>query len=279
MMYVPSMILIPNKEYLCDFNAFKGIATKMNRFLRVRRFGYFPSPSANFSASLISKTRQKEKIVPNIDTDPYCHHGIAVSSGINETKVCLCPPNYFGTRCQWQNQRVSLTLQLLWQSTASTTVIFQVIIMLIDEDGQIAANHEQIIYMPSRDCDTKFNIYLLYPHRPKNSSSNYSIHIDLFEKKTLNYWGSWYLSIPFQFLPVNRIVSQLRIPEVREIESSCLLPCGEHGKCMRYMNKKSSVFCRCDQGYSGARCEIQHKCDCASDSFCLASSICVCPLY
>ncbi|CAF4740172.1 unnamed protein product, partial [Rotaria sp. Silwood2] len=107
-----------------------------------------------------------------------------------------------------------------------------------------------------RDCETKYNIYLLYPNQPKNSSTNYSIHIDLFDKMTLNYLGSWHLSIPFQFLPVNRIAAQLFIPSSKIISKSCPLFCGKHGRCAEYMNKNFSYFCQCDEGYSGSQCNI-----------------------
>ncbi|CAF3580012.1 unnamed protein product [Rotaria sp. Silwood1] len=149
--------------------------------------------------------------------------------------------------------------------------------MLIDEQGNIAPNHKQITYIPAHHCSTKFNIYLLYPHRPKHSSSNYSIRIDLFDKSTLHYWTSWYLPVPFQFLPVNRISTQLTIPQVPQ-NKPCTLSCGEHGQCMKYANMNNSVFCRCDQGYSGSFCNITHQCQCSNDSFCLAPSICVCSL-
>ncbi|CAF4022619.1 unnamed protein product [Rotaria sordida] len=208
----------------------------------------------------------------------YCHYGLlTLFKGVNQTKTCFCPPNYFGSQCQWQSQRVSLTLQFRTQSITVSPIIFQFIIMLIDEQGNIASNYEQITYMPAHDCNRKFNIYLLYPHRPKYSSRNYSIRIDLFDKLTLDYWTSWYLPIPFQFLPVNRISAQLNIPEVRE-NKLCALSCGEHGQCMRYTNMNNSVFCRCDQRYSGTFCNITYQCQCSNDSFCLAPSICVCPL-
>ncbi|CAF3976249.1 unnamed protein product [Rotaria sp. Silwood2] len=155
--------------------------------------------------------------------------------------------------------------------------VFQVIIMLIDEQRQITSYHEQITYVPKCDCKTKFNIYLLSPHQPKNSSANYSIHIDIFDKITLTYWASWHLSIPFQFLPVNRLASQLFIPNMQQLES-CPLFCGNHGRCIRYINKNFSYFCQCDQGYSGLHCDIKQTCSCSADSFCLTSSICVCQL-
>ncbi|CAF4357142.1 unnamed protein product, partial [Didymodactylos carnosus] len=152
-----------------------------------------------------------------------------------------------------------------------------IIIMLIDEQRQIAPYHEQIIYVHKRDCGTKFNIYLPYPHQPKHSSANYSIRIDIFDKITLTYWGSWHLLIPFQFLPVNRIAAQLYIS--RTVQSkSCPLACGIHGRCVRYINKNFAYFCQCDKSYSGFHCDIQHTCSCSSDSFCLTSSVCVCPV-
>ncbi|CAF4641175.1 unnamed protein product [Rotaria sp. Silwood1] len=272
--------VLENTEYLCDLKSRGRSYIFSDLFLTAIRFGDFPPINTNHSIPNISKHNQEKRLIPKTDPNfiSYCHRGIAVLHSINQTKICLCPPNYFGSQCQWQNQRISLTLQFLWRSTASITVIFQAIIMLIDENGQIAPNFEQITYMPSRDCDTKFNIYLLYPNRPKNLSHNYSIRIDLFEKTNLNYWSSWYLPISFLFLPVNRIVSQLLIPDIQQT-TSCSLSCGKHGKCMQYINNKSLFYCQCNQGYYGTRCEMSYECNCSSDSYCLAPFICVCPLY
>ncbi|CAF3293606.1 unnamed protein product [Rotaria sp. Silwood2] len=145
----------------------------------------------------------------------YCYYGVlTLLNDVYQTKIRLYPPNYFGFQYQWQSQRISLTLQLRTQSIIVPPLIFQLIIMLIDEQGNIVPNHEQIIYTPCHDCNTKCNIYLLYLHRLKHSSANYSIRIGLFDKSTLDYWTSWYLPIPFEFLPVDRISIRLIIPEV-----------------------------------------------------------------
>ncbi|CAF3334560.1 unnamed protein product, partial [Rotaria sp. Silwood2] len=270
-----------DNTYLCTLQHNKNILLHLiDRFLTPSRLGYFPSATSTSSVQRFFDKYEEKNGIPKIDIAlaGYCHYGIlTLFNGINQTNTCLCPPNYFGSQCQWQSQHISLTLQLRTKSIIAPPLIFQLIIMLIDEKGTIIPNYEQIIYMPAHDCNTKFNTYLLYPHRPKHSSIDYSIRIDLFDKLTLNYWTSWYLPIPFQFLPVNRISTQLIIPEVRE-NKLCTLSCGEHGRCMKYTNMNNSFFCRCNQGYTGTFCNMTHRCQCSNDSFCLAPSICVCPL-
>ena len=272
---VRNVYSIPNDEYLCFLKTSEEQTTgshvygdrEKGLFFLSRQLGYFPSISINQSTV---KTNSNSKIVPSMNSvvDLYCNRGIPVlTNWKNETKKCFCPPNYFGSRCQWQNQRISLTLQFIWRSATSKPMIFQAIIMLMDQDGTIESYNEQITYVPNRDCNTKFNIYLLYPDRPKSSSKTYSIRIDLFEKMKFVYWTSWILSIPFDFLPVNRISTPLFIPEFEDI-GKCPLSCGEESECRHYLNKNSSFFCE----------RREAKCQCSKDSICLSPSICVCPL-
>lgn len=147
--------------------------------------------------------------------------------------------------------------------------------MLVDNERQYIHSHDHILYVPGRDCNTKFNINLLYSTRPKNSSKNYSVHVDTLDKNTLTHHASWNLPILFSFLPVNRLATILIIPNTAF--SHCLERCGDHGKCIPYVN--GGYFCRCDPTWTGSFCNIStHACDCSSDSLCIDSSICVCPL-
>ncbi|CAF4135808.1 unnamed protein product, partial [Rotaria sordida] len=120
-----------------------------------------------------------------------CNRGILIYVGQNESEQCLCPPNYYGDRCQYQNQRVSLTLQLRNENFEKLNVI-GIIVTLVDDTGFIHS-YEQFTYIPVRDCNTKFNIYLLYQDRPKNITKNYTIHIDAYDKIDLLYLTSWTL--------------------------------------------------------------------------------------
>ncbi|CAF1222459.1 unnamed protein product [Adineta steineri] len=265
--------------YLASQSEFK---RKPKQFLQTFGLNYFPSTSLNSSAPQPSQVNVNISTpMQNVKRDWYCNRGIPLLFKNNQTKKCLCPPSYFGHRCHLQNQRISLTLQLIYRTITDNIHSFQLVIMLIDDQETVYPYHEQITYVPKRDCQKKFNIYLLYPRRPKNLSSNYSIRIDIFNKITLTYWTSWHLAIPFQFLPVNRIATQVFIPPTiaaQQPESSCKLSCGQHGRCMRYDNKNSSYFCQCNQGYSGRQCNYKHSCSCSSDSFCLTSSICLCSM-
>jgi hypothetical protein len=71
---------------------------------------------------------------------------------------CLCPPSYYGDRCQFQNQRVSLILQFKKQTPSNWRTAFYLIIMLIDND-YIIQSYDYNIYEPIRDCDIKFHLY------------------------------------------------------------------------------------------------------------------------
>ncbi|CAM4805094.1 unnamed protein product [Rotaria magnacalcarata] len=216
----------------------------------------------------------------------YCNYGIYVRFRLNGqysnvTYRCFCPPHFYGDRCQYQNQRVSLTLKLMAFDRREIYIIF---IFLIDDDGdrQEINSYDQSTYVSDNTCQAFWNIYLLYSTRPKNNSKNYSVHIDAFSKSSLTYLASWYFKIPFLFLPVNRLVAALSVPIHQSFSChNCPLLC-HNGESMKYVNNKK-LFCRCYRGWSGAHCNISISCDdCSADSMCIGSiqnrSICVCPL-
>ncbi|CAF4097641.1 unnamed protein product [Rotaria sp. Silwood2] len=218
-----------------------------------------------------------------------CNRGIQLIVWIDEKKklsrtTCICPPSYYGDHCQYQNQRVSLTIQCQTLSDSWST-LFTIIISLIDHSEQrIIHSYEQLTYLSVRDCKIKFNIYLLYSNRPKSQIQNYSIHIDVYEKVSLDYRASFLYPIKFLFLPVHRQALIIIIPGLKETIKSCSnLKC-IHGKCMIYSySQGNATFCQCDPGWSGQYCTIKYDCKCSSDSKCIDlsahnRSICICPI-
>ncbi|CAF1349610.1 unnamed protein product [Adineta ricciae] len=274
---------VRNNTKMCRLTTVAGHNIQQHPFTQSLRLGYFP-PIIPQASPQSTEIQSNEQIPVDLKSDDfirwYCNRGFLILYQNNQTVKCLCPPSYFGPRCQWQNQRVSLSLQLKHFSFTYQMPIFQVIIMLIDDQGQITPYHEQTIHEPKRDCGTRYHMYLLYPSQPKNSSIDYAVRIDIFNRITLTHWASWLLPITFPFLPVNRVARELLIPpNPQRTDVSCPLPCGKHGKCLKYVNKNASYFCQCDSGYSGFNCQFKHNSSCSSDSFSRSSSICVCPLY
>ncbi|UJR19912.1 hypothetical protein I4U23_023044 [Adineta vaga] len=137
--------------------------------------------------------------------------------------------------------------------------IFAIIFTLRKTVDKQIESFDQIDYYYERDCQTKFNIYLLYSTHPKNSSTNYYVQIDIFNKHDFNYQASWFFPILFSFLPVYRLAVQLQIPPANSMTRKyTTLNCGLHGQCFSYINSKTS-FCLCDEEWSGQYCQISYK--------------------
>ncbi|CAF4395012.1 unnamed protein product [Rotaria sp. Silwood2] len=209
------------------------------------------------SASIMQRSHQYQ---------PRCHRGFDLCVWLNNeknltTNICLCSPSFYGDQCQYQNQRVSLTVKFQAFSD-SWSILFAMMISLIDDsDERIIYSHEQITYL-----------------------SNYSIHIDIYEKVSLSYRGSLLLPIKFSFLPVNRLTFIVIIPRKNENIQSCSNSQCVHGKCIIYSNNpQNASFCQCNRGWSGRYCTIPHTSICSSDSIYIGVSaynlsVCVCPI-
>ncbi|CAF1378194.1 unnamed protein product [Adineta steineri] len=215
----------------------------------------------------------------------YCNRGLVVNTWVTNNSfenICMCPPSYYGPLCQYQNQRISLTLHV---SSVDRYATYAIIIMLIDDnDEQQEINtYDQFVYITKESCSTKFNRYLLFSTRPKDLSKNYSIRIDAFEKNGITYVGSWHFPITFLFLPVNRLaISLILSNRIIQTSSNCLIACN-NGTCVKYLNKEK-YFCRCHSQWTGIQCNIPiSRQMCSYDSFYLGlvnnESICVCPLH
>ena len=283
----------------CRF--FKGNLTDVEEFLCERIFDSFgrsiihfkldhvltyPLQLATVKSAVVPTNRMKslvmkenEDIYLKSDTAWTCNRGIPIRYLLREnisTLSCLCPPSYYGDKCQYQNQRISLTLRI--QLTSDWRKIFVLLITLINTETNIES-YEHIQQIPMQYCSVKYNIYLLYATRPKHPSRTYSVRIDAFIGPTLNYRASWIFPLRFPFLPVHRLSVLLRVPfsTLALPQQSCSPSFCIHGQCSSYVNDRNSTFCHCDSGWSGTRCDMKVKCECAADAVCVSDSICLCP--
>lgn len=97
-------------ESICDYN---------------RSWLFFPQVSITRSLQF---AQISSRVMPTMDIlrSWYCNRGILVrynSLNLTEINKCLCSPNYFGSRCQWQNQGISLNLKLIAHSVTSVNVL------------------------------------------------------------------------------------------------------------------------------------------------------------
>ncbi|CAF1003630.1 unnamed protein product [Adineta steineri] len=212
-----------------------------------------------------------------------CNRGVLVYVGTELAEHCLCPPSYYGDRCQFQSQRVSLTVKFRKECTLNCHGVYGIVLTLIDQN-HTTYSYEQLTYIPTNNCTMKYNLYFLYGPHSKDMTKNYTVDIHAYNKADLTYYTSWTLPVQFPFLPVNRMAAFLIIPPyTMDIFDNCTLECGNHGHCAVYTNNKKQ-FCRCDPGWTGLQCTIENiNCDCSSDSLCIGivndRSICLCPLH
>jgi hypothetical protein len=133
------------------------------KYFKIRNIPNYPLQITMNDASLVSlfkpviiPTIQSDSIVSTRDAGEWwrCHRGLSVYVRMTDNNIqlfCLCPPSYFGDQCQYQNQRVSLTLQIRVLLHWRTVFIF--LITLIDDQRNIES-HDFIEYLSIRDCDT-----------------------------------------------------------------------------------------------------------------------------
>lgn len=252
------------------------------------KFRYFtlhhsnPMQTSRTEKHIFSDTIETLNTIIDLRRAWTCNRGILVYIDTKNRSHCLCPPAYYGSHCQFQNQRVSLTIKFSKECFTNCFGIYAVVVTLADQN-QMIHSYEQFTYLTTENCSTKYNLNLLYGSRPKDESMNYTIEIHAYDKHDLSYFTSWNLPVQFSFLPVNRIATHLVIPAYRsEIINHCPLQCGDHGHCAIFINNGKS-FCRCDSGWSGEQCEVQNiGCHCSPDSLCFGivnkRSICVCSI-
>jgi hypothetical protein len=207
----------------------------------------------------------------------YCNRGIIVTTRSSKIQ-CFCSPSYYGPRCEYQSERLLITLRIDTPATLSGHRNPQNAIRLVAGlmyDDKLA-HYETILHERSM----KQMFYLNYPRPPpKQRGSNWSVRLDAFSvsASSVNLVASWLFDVPFSFLPYNRLVLHLLL---QEQETCSALRC-VHGSCKKYLNSPHGEYCQCERGWSGRYCDISTICACAGGEQCLnqyRTQICVCPL-
>ncbi|CAF3526959.1 unnamed protein product [Adineta steineri] len=227
------------------------------------------------SASLTMSTDYSFEF-PDLIDDWYCNRGLTVTTKSSSVQ-CFCSPSYYGPRCQYQSERVLITLRVDTQFTLSGHENLRNAIRLIAclMFNDLVVHHEVILHVPLM----KQMFYLNYPRPPPKQQGNWSVRLDAFliNAFSVNFIAAWNFDIRFSFLPFTRLVLHLML---QEQESCNTIPC-VHGNCRKYLNSPHKEYCQCEQHWSGQYCNISTICSCTGGGQCLdryRRTLCVCPL-
>ncbi|CAF1210266.1 unnamed protein product [Adineta ricciae] len=232
--------------------------------------------------TLIEETSfKKKRMLSNTDrilANWYCNRGLIIKKRFNETFQCFCPPSYYGLRCEYQSERIIITIQMdipisLKRNQNQQTSLRLIACLMLNET---CLYYEHILQARSM----KHNIYLTYPRPPpKSSNVNWSIRFDIYyvNQYNVDYKASWLYYIQYSFLPFNRLVLYL----ILNYPKSCNTLNCIHGYCLRYLNYPYHTFCHCHQHWSGPQCDTNMICPCFQGGKCLSQAskpFCICPL-
>ena len=233
----------------------------------------------------------------NISELPYwCNRGLGLLS-VDGSALCFCPPQYFGEKCEYHQDRLSVLIFLnVSQSSYSLerthpSILFKLLVLLVVDDRVLLSDQFQLFASYELDrtpTEQKDNliIHFVYPRWLSFRNRPFSIRFQLYrtpgrgEQPVL--LGVWQYPVRFGHLPVFRLAKVLYLRDSNPCLSS---PCPPNARCHRLLNNNSAFLCLCKSNFAGKNCsEEDSRClqgYCSQGSLCEASSfsfpLCVCP--
>ncbi|CAF0816639.1 unnamed protein product [Adineta ricciae] len=224
-----------------------------------------------------------------------CNRGVGVFT-LNSSVVCFCPQQYYGDRCQYHNDRITVMLhmnfsQSIYVQSNDASLLLKMLILFIFNDEVLSSyefharpavelttyykkidhvvyshSNQSMLYKRSRYLD-RSNITLQHP---------YAVRIEVFHVKSdekPSLIAVWQYPIYFDFLPSYRFAKVLHLTVPQTVGNPCSSsPCGKHRICQQILNDKSNYVCLCPENFHGANCSIlDQTCKngyCAKDALC-----------
>ena len=141
----PGLERHPSRAFLCN----------LDESLKEKKSAYFTltAPEQHSMITESESSKENDDILPyrdykngSLNVAWLCNRGLLVWRSAGENKLsdhCFCPPAYYGHRCQFQNQRISLSYRA---QTFEWRTVFTVLIVLTDNTSQIHS-YEQRSYL------------------------------------------------------------------------------------------------------------------------------------
>ena len=210
-----------------------------------------------------------------------CNRGVAAiqkSFGKNEIIVkCFCPPSYYGDRCEYMSDRLTVFVRFEDQTNSLLNSIIKILALLIvtvDNTTTVVDHHEVHFTSIFANFGQKQKFYLVYPrpHQLRSNTHHYTVRFEAYqlnENDSIEFLAVWIYLIPFNFLPSQRLAKVLKYTQQLHVESnhtcfSKINPCLNEGICHPFMNKLNDIhsyWCQCKNNSYGSHCQFtDHSC-------------------
>ncbi|CAF2110896.1 unnamed protein product [Rotaria magnacalcarata] len=226
-----------------------------------------------------------------------CNRGVAgnkKSFDVSQSFVhCFCPPSYYGNRCEFMSDRLTVFISFKNQTNGSSTGVIKILallVVLINHTSTVLDRHEVHITSALDNYKEKQKFYFIYPrpHQLRSNTHNYTVRFEayqLHENESIEFLAVWIYPVPFNFLSSQRLAKVLKYTQQSQLalNHTCFTrynPCLNEGRCHPIMNKLNEIhsyWCECGNNSYGSHCEFKDQsCFISSTKFnyCSPTSLC-----
>ena len=298
--------LFGEDEYMCDYSSVSKITFVVHRkdkedSMKTKHhlLGLLSFPiDANITQvefdsnkTFSSSTNDSSNISPTL-TDYVCNRALAISLS-NGSIICFCPPQYYGWRCEYHNDRLIVDLHLdLSQSNSNLhtnhriPLKFVILFLFENQTLMIDQFHHRPTFQLTTIIKKKKIIYFFYSRssiflqqrkeRYDNqtnilTSHPYSVRIEMYQTKPNEkplFKAVWIFPIKLDFLPVFRLSKILRFT----LETNPCIADHPNEECHRLINDPSQHLFLCKSNFTGANCSVEDQL--CLDGYCAPQSLC-----
>ncbi|CAF3689751.1 unnamed protein product [Rotaria sp. Silwood1] len=296
-------------EYMCEYQRNPALINELYRQkkeLIVKnskqklRFSPFPTNANVTKTEKTSSTGKTRTIMASSSATSvlaayWCNRGLGVQT-YNKSIACFCPPQYYGDKCQYHTDRITVLFHLdLSQSIYTINSKIETVLKIIGLflfNNEVIMNHifhvrptaELLVYRKKmvHFLYSRSSRFLHHKRERYFNQSNiindhpYSVRIEMyettgFEKPLL--MAVWQYPIYFDYLPVFRLAKVLRLTKSMMEQNPCSNNlCNSNQECQLLINGKSKYICLCKRNFRGENCSIEDR-QCMDD-YCAAGSLC-----
>jgi hypothetical protein len=214
----------------------------------------------------------------------YCNRGVGVFFH-NGSIICFCSPHYYGDKCQFHNDRLSIILYLnlsqsIYTSSTKSHILLKLVVLFLFENETLDIQEFHVRPAFEINVVKKKIIYFVYPRSEQLlnnkrqryfnrtnilTSHPYSIQIEIYELNINvkpRMIAIWKYPIYFDYLPNFRLSKILRLIKLEDIKNPCSSnPCPSDKECYPLINQLSIYICS----------NIDEKC---LEGFCSPNALC-----